>query len=367
MYLSEEFLSQYKHKKPPFGGNGLGEFVYLRTYSRWLPEKQRRETWQETCQRVVEYSMSLYQGPATYEDLASEAMALYDTLFHLRAFPAGRTLWIGGTKAAQDVPLANYNCSFVVIDDFEKFVELFYALMVGSGVGFRVLPEDVSNLPDVNTKAVLANKPYHGKIPDERIEDSMRFEEDGNVYIVVGDSKNGWIQSLRFYFDAITRKDVQAVMINYDSVRPYGEPLKTFGGRASGHQSLRDMFKFIHRTVTSGNKRLTPLQCLDIANTIGYYVVAGGVRRTSEIGLFDIHDDQVMNAKTGLFDPKHPNHGIHTRYMSNNSVYFKEKPTKEQLFGIIEGIKQSGEPGFVNAEAASKRRPYFKGVNPLCA
>lgn len=276
MYLSEEFLLQYDDKIPPFGGNGLGEFVYLRTYSRWMPEKQRRETWQETCQRVVDYSMSLYQGPASFDDLVKEAQELYDDLFYMRSFPAGRTLWIGGTKAADISPLANFNCSFVVIDGFEKFTELFYALMVGSGVGLRILPEDVEKLPNVNTKVVLANKPYHGKQPRERIEDSMQFEEDGNVYIVVGDSKNGWIQALRFYFDAIIRKDVQAVMINYDSVRPYGEPLKTFGGRASGHQSLRDMFKFIHRVVTSGNKRLTSLQCLDIANTIGYYVVAGG-------------------------------------------------------------------------------------------
>ena len=128
MYLSDDFVSQYKDKNAPFGGNGLGNFVYLRTYSRWRDEDMRREEWSETVRRVVEYSMKLYQGPATKEELTTEAQYMFDTMFNLRLFPAARTMWIGGTEAERKFGTANFNCSFVVVDKIEAFVETFHLL-----------------------------------------------------------------------------------------------------------------------------------------------------------------------------------------------------------------------------------------------
>lgn len=371
MYLTDEFLSQYTNKTPPFGGNGLGQFVYLRTYSRWRDDDMRREKWAETVKRVVEYSMKLYQGPASYDQLRKEAEYMFDTMFNLRLFPAGRTMWIGGTEAERKFGTANFNCSFVVVDKIEAFVETFHLLMVGAGVGFRILPEDVAKLPKFNTKIVVAHKPYHGKVKAERVEETLVFEDnDGiktSVLIVVGDSKAGWVKALEEYLAAMQRDDVESIVINYDSVRPAGEILKTFGGRASGHQALKYMFRAIHKVIVHAPKgKLRPIDAMDIQNHIGANVVVGGVRRTSEIALFGADDNEVLNAKVDLWSPGSKNYGNDHRGMSNNSIFFNNKPSKETLLDIFKRIQTNGEPGFVNAESARKRRPNFQGLNP-CA
>lgn len=374
MYLTDDFISKYSNNDIPFGGNGLGFFVYLRTYSRWVDDKKRRETWIETIRRVIEYSMSLYKGPATYEELQEEAENLFDAMFHLKVFTAGRTLWIGGTEAERKFGSANFNCSFVVMDSIAALTDLFHLLMVGSGVGFRILPEDVAKLPTFNTHIVVAHKPYNGKKPNDRREDTVQFEEKeetpnslASVHIVVGDSKQGWVQALDYYLQAMQRNDVESIIFNYDSVRPMGEKLKTFGGRASGHTALKRMFRNIHKTVKNAKMgALLPIHVLDIANHIGYNVVVGGVRRTSQIALFDINDKDVLNAKVGLWDTQSANYGNDQRGMSNNSIFFNEKPSRDVLLDIFQRIQNNGEPGFVNAEAARKRRPNFQGLNP-CA
>ncbi len=370
-YLTPQFLSGYDTKEVPFGGNGLGLFVYLRTYSRWLPDKGRRENWRETVQRVVEYSMNLYTGPATKDQLQKEAELMFDAMFNLRVFTAGRTLWIGGTAAEKRFGSANFNCSFVVMDKISAFTDLFHLLMVGAGVGFRILFDDVNKLPAFNTHIVVAHKPYNGKSADQRREDTVQFEESegdlASVHIVIGDSKQGWVTALELYLQAMQRKDVESIIFNYDSVRPYGEELKTFGGRASGHQALKRMFRNIHKTIKSAaDGSLLPIHVLDIANHIGHNVVVGGVRRTSEIALFDQDDSTVLNAKVGLWEQGSTNYGNDQRSMSNNSIFFESKPSKEQLLDIFHRIQDNGEPGFVNAVAARKRRPNFEGLNP-CA
>jgi adenosylcobalamin-dependent ribonucleoside-triphosphate reductase len=373
-YLSDKFLAQYDSKEVPFGGNGLGHFVFLRTYSRWLEDKQRRETWRETAHRVVDYSMALYNGPANKQELEKEAEQMFDALFNLKVFTAGRTLWIGGTESAKRFGSANYNCSFVVFDKLSAFTDLFHLLMVGAGVGFRILFDDVLQLPSFNTHIVVAHKPYNGKVIGERREDTVIFEESSgdfgdlaSVHIVIGDSKSGWVDALGAYIQTMLRNDVESIIFNYDSVRPAGEVLKTFGGRASGHQALKRMFRNIHKVIKNApNGKLFPLHVLDIANHIGANVVVGGVRRTSEIALFDQNDDAVLNAKVGLFEDGHTNFGNDQRFMSNNSIFFETKPTRERMLDIFERIQYNGEPGFVNAPAARKRRPNFNGLNP-CA
>jgi ribonucleoside-diphosphate reductase alpha chain/ribonucleoside-triphosphate reductase len=364
-FLWNKFLDKYPDN--PKWNSILGQFVYLRTYSRFNQGKGRREHWKETCQRVVEYSMSLYSGPASFEELQLEAEHLFDEMFNLRLFTAGRTMWIGGTDAAKKFPLSNFNCSFTVVDSLEAFVDAFYLMMLGTGVGFRVLPTDVVQLPDINTKAVVAHKPYHPKAnKEDRIEVTQVYRESGSVYIVVGDSKEGWVDALRIYLETLSNGEpVESIMINYDSVRPQGELLKTFGGRASGHTALRDMFKQIHRVMCRGTNRMNTVQAMDIMNIIGSCVVVGGVRRSSEITLFSIDDKEIMDAKVDLWS--NPDKAEFTyRSMSNNSVYFTEKPTVAQLKDIFGRVINNGEPGFVNAQAAASRRPYYAGTNP-CA
>ncbi|MCI6289774.1 MAG: ATP cone domain-containing protein, partial [Clostridiales bacterium] len=139
--LSREFLSKYKHAPSPMGE--LGSFVYSRTYSRYIPQLNRREFWWETVRRAVEYNCSL--APTTRE----EAEKLYDNIYNLRQFLSGRTLWVGQTPVSEAYPMANYNCAFEVIDDYHAYHDLFYLLMVGSGVGVRVLKSDAEKLPPI--------------------------------------------------------------------------------------------------------------------------------------------------------------------------------------------------------------------------
>ncbi len=369
--LSDEFISKYKHGKSPL--KELGNFVYYRTYSRWLKEEKRREDWWETVRRAVEYNCSLVPTSR------SEAEELFDNIYHLRQFLSGRTFWVGNTDVAKYYPMANYNCSFQIINSLEAFVDVFYLLMIGSGVGVRILKEDVEKLPKLRTDFEIVHKDYTPMRMEEREDNtSLEFFYNHTAKITIGDSKEGWVQSLDIFLKLIANNEfrkIQTIIIDYDHVRPKGERLKTFGGTASGHSSLKDMFDKIYKTIkkasfnTSEKKlKLKPIDCLDIANIIGENVVVGGVRRTAEIVLLDADDTEAIDAKSGLYkqvDGKWiVDQEIIHRQMSNNSIYYLEKPTREKLHWQIERMRYSGEPAWVNAEAGSKRRPNFNGVNP---
>ncbi|WP_066496525.1 ribonucleoside-triphosphate reductase, adenosylcobalamin-dependent [Abyssisolibacter fermentans] len=369
--LSDEFISKYKHKASPM--KQLGSFVYYRTYSRWLPDQKRREYWWETVRRAVEYNCSLVH--TTRE----EAEKLYDNIYNLRQFLSGRTFWVGNTKVAQNYPMANYNCAFQVIEEFESFRDLFYLLMVGSGVGVRVLKNDIEKLPKVRTDYELIHMDYSPVNMNEREDStSLQFYFNNSVKITIGDSKEGWVQSLDFFFKMLYSneyRNIKTIVVNYNHVRPKGERLKTFGGTASGHSSLKNMFTKIDKVIKkrgliedSNRVELKPIDCMDVANIIGENVVVGGVRRTAEIVLMDSDDEECIEAKSNLYkqiDGKWIiDNEIAHRQMSNNSIYYTKKPTREKLHWMLERMRYSGEPGFVNEVAGAKRRTNMNGVNP---
>ncbi|WP_026478148.1 ribonucleoside-triphosphate reductase, adenosylcobalamin-dependent [Alkaliphilus transvaalensis] len=369
--LTDEFISRYKHRPSPM--KQLGDFVYYRTYSRWLPEEGRREYWWETVKRAVEYNCSLVTTTR------AEAEKLYDNIYNLKQFLSGRTFWVGNTPVAKNYPMANYNCSFIVIDSFDAFKDLFYLLMIGSGVGARILKGDVVQLPKVRSNYQIIHKDYTPIAPEEREDStSLEFLHNNTVKITVGDSKEGWTQSLDFLFKIIYSneyRNIKTIIVSYDHVRPQGEKLKTFGGTASGHSSLKNMFIKINKVIEKrgfieGTKRfkLRPVDCLDIANIIGENVVVGGVRRTAEMILIDPADQESIDAKTNLYKQIDGqwivDKDIIHRQMSNNSIYYEKKPTREVLHWQMEKMRYSGEPAWINAEAAMKRRPNMNGVNP---
>jgi len=349
----------------------LGNFVYYRTYSRYLPNEGRREYWWETVRRAVEYNCSL--APINVH----EAEELYDNIFNLRQFLSGRTLWTGNTDVSLKYPMSNFNCAFTVIDNFKAFSDAFYLLMIGSGVGFRILKEDVEVLPKIRNNYDIIQEAYLPVNKDRRLENtSLSFTSKSSVKLVVGDSKEGWVESLKLFFELIASnmyKNIETIVVNYDNVRPKGEKLKTFGGTASGHESLRTMFVKIDNIIRNrkekGRFNLKSIDCLDIMNIIGENVVSGGVRRTSEIALIGVTDDESINAKNNIYTQGVNNTwiintSIQHRQMSNNSIFYTQKPTREKLHGHIKAVRFSGEPGWINEEAANKRRPNFKGVNP---
>lgn len=368
--LTREFLSPYKHAPNPM--EQLGSFVYTRTYSRFLPHIGRREFWWETVRRAVEYNCSLAPTPR------EEAEKLFDNIYHMRQFLSGRTLWVGNTPVADAYPMANYNCAFEVIDDFHAYHDLFYLLMVGCGVGVRVLKDDAAKLPKIRTDMKILHKAYEPKPAAERLEFTDVTFTATTATLSIGDSKEGWAQALEHYFNLLTNNEyvkIRELVIVYDSIRPRGERLKSFGGTASGYESMMAMLAKIHKVIAAAGARegavrtqLKPIDLLDIANIIGENVVSGGVRRTSEIGLIDADDKTCIEAKSRLYRQVNGrwelDKSISHRQMSNNSIYYRKKPTREMLHWHLQQMRYSGEPGWINEEAGRRRRPNFNGCNP---
>lgn len=430
--LTNDFLEKYPDY--PEYMTPLGLFTFYRTYARFLPDHKRRETWKETIARAVEYNVGLdikhrnKTGlPIPHEWLREEAQDLFDNVFNLRQFPSGRTLWVGGTKVSESYPMANFNCSFTNIEKWDDLCELFYLLMLGSGVGFKCTPDMASRLAPIRTNTHLILSEYNPVPVDYRLENTdVRQLENGFAKIYVGDSKEGWRDALKHYLLLLTDakyEHVHTIKISFNSVRPKGERLKTFGGTASGPEPLREMFAGIDdvlknkidssltpiETDERGYGRVRPIHILDIGNLIGNNVVSGGVRRTAEIFLFDPSDMECLFAKYGIngfwsehhfeqheevrrqlqkmgitppawFDslsfksydnavngpaPFHyGRNNITHRRLSNNSLALEGKPSPDLLHLIFLMIQLDGEPGFINLEAARKRRDNMQGVNP---
>lgn len=358
--LREEFLKSYPDFPPHM--ENLAKLVYYRTYSRWLPEEGRRETWKETCARAVEYNCSL--APTS----AYEAQRLFDNMFNLKQFISGRSLWIGGSEASKKTKLANFNCSFVVIDSIKSLCDLFYLLMVGTGVGVRILPSDVNELPRFRQNVILHHQ-YNKHSTKQKGRENTYVETDGDMRIIhIGDSKEGWVDALKAYLLCLVEPDAPShIMLDYTEIRVKGATLSNFGGTASGYESIMDMFTKIHRVIQEGlfsskpvNGKLRPIHCLDICNLIGQNVVVGGVRRTAEIAIIDPHDEECVHAKDNI-QP-----GMEHRYMSNNSIFQEERPSREKIHELFNSIRTSGEPGIINVAEAKRRRADFAGVNPCC-
>lgn len=420
-FLGDDFLGNYPDF--PLHMSPLGQFVYYRTYSRFIPELGRRETWKETCRRSVDYNIKLaYQHlkkiglHVDIRKLEEEAEGLFDNMFNLRQFLSGRTLWVGGAEngVADLYPLANFNCSFLNIRSWADLGDLFYLLLVGTGVGFKCTKEMAVGLSPIRTNVTLLSSEYKPLPKHQRLERSeVNVLDNGFAKIYVGDSKEGWVESLRLYLEILTKKEyenIHTVKISYNSVRPKGERLKRFGGTASGHEPLREMFEGIDKVLKNeidqylepivsdekGYGKVRPIHILDIGNLIGANVVVGGVRRTAEIFLFDHDDYECMMAKYGIngfwteeqlehhrrvgellgenkpvwFDTIQKvgdgRHGLDHRRMSNNSIAFMKQPSKEFLHLVFTLMQLEGEPGFVNLEEANRRRPNAEGLNP-CA
>lgn len=386
-FIKPETISKYKHLPDPFTTE-LGKIVYYRTYSRPVESENRRENWWETVARVVEYSSFLEKEalsrtrPVTSHDVArlqKEADELFDAIFNLKLFPSGRSLWVANTLSSKMYPLSNFNCSFVTIDAFKKFSEIFSVLMLGTGAGLSVEKQYINKLPKVNTKIEIIHKDIKRVVKSARKEYSeLKQMAENVVEIVVGDSKFAWSTALDFYFQIITQKqykDIEFIIVNYDNVRPAGERLKTFGGYASGEQAIKQMFEKINKLVVSKRDsgqwyKIKPIDALDIATIIAENVISGGVRRSSEIVFCDPDDKEVIEAKNNLYmknenDEWVTNNDLIHRSLSNNTILYKKRPTRQQLSQQFQSMRFSGEPGFGNLEEMQRRRPDAQGGNPL--
>ena len=272
------------------------QFIHLSRYARWDYEKGRRETWDETVERYFDFFTGHLKETCGYSLENGERVKLEKAVKELKVMPSMRCLMTAG-PALEKENVAGYNCSYVKIDSLRSFDEILYVLMNGTGVGFSVEEEYCNKLPS---------------IPDELYETETT--------IVVADSKLGWARAFKelislLYGGHIPKWDTT-------KVRAAGEPLKTFGGRASGPEPLIDLFKFTVSTIKNAlGRKLKPVECHDIVCKIAEIVVVGGVRRSALISLSNLNDREMRFAKHGEWYKDNVQ-----RALANNSVNYKEKP-----------------------------------------
>lgn len=302
-FLSTKFVEDYV-KNNPKPLNELGEFVYYRTYSRWLNNKGRREYWYETVKRVVEYSMALEFSHVKkmgfkpdLKKLKKEAQKLFVNIYQTKQFPSGRSLWIANAneKVNEKFVLGNFNCSFVLVEKWNDLKDIFYALLVGTGVGIRSTKKTSKKMPKIRTNVKVLHSEYEPVLPEQRLEHTnVKVLDNGFAKIYVGDSKEGWTEALDEYLRILSDKqfdNIHTIKFSYNSIRPKGERLKTFGGTASGYEPLKEMFEGFGKVLNNeidtsldpietdeqGYGQIRPIHILDMVNLIGNNVVVGGV------------------------------------------------------------------------------------------
>tara|TARA_R110000824_G_scaffold1291_2_gene6722 strand:+ start:55 stop:1920 length:1866 start_codon:yes stop_codon:yes gene_type:complete len=315
--------------------NEVSEFIYKRTYSRWLDKEGRREEWPETIERFI--SFVILKNPNIPEKTI-EKIRKY--MIKFAVMPSMRFLWAAGPAANFDNTCI-YNCAFGKINSVEAFAECLYILMCGTGFGFSVEQEEVMKLPEV-----------------PEIKSGLALAK-----VVIKDSKAGWADSVKTLMGSLY--DGQNLYFDYSVIRPEGARLNTMGGRASGPAPLIKLHDFIRETMhNSQGRKLTTLEAHDICNQIAEIVVVGGVRRSSQISLSDLNDKEMRHAKEWPFPIK--------RAMANNSAVFRDKPSAAEFLKEWASLALSGtgERGIFNLNAAQSRAPsrryapLIQGTNP---
>ncbi len=321
------------------------EFIHLSRYSRWLPEKERRETWTETVGRYFDFFKEHLDDLHGFKLTKALRDELEEAVLAQRVMPSMRCMMTAG-EALKRENIAGYNCSYIAIERQQSFDEILYVLMNGTGVGFSVERQYISELPHIA-------EDFH----------------PSDTTITVADSKLGWAKAFKeliglLYIGQIPRWDLS-------KVRAAGMPLKTFGGRASGPEPLEALFNFSVTTFQrAAGRKLSSLECHDIVCKIAEVVVVGGVRRSALISLSNLSDDRMRDAKSGQW---WINDG--QRALANNSACYTEKPDMGVFMSEWKALydSKSGERGIFNRASAVKmaaangRRnteDYAFGTNP---
>jgi len=321
--------------KKYFEGNVLGEFVYLRTYAKWMPEEGRRETWIETVDRYVNFMRENLGDKLTEKEYTEVRTGILKQ----EVMPSMRLMQFSG-EAARRCNTCGYNCTFTAPTKLSDFAEIMYLSMQGCGVGFAVESQNVEQFPQIMKQAGK-------KLATHKI----------------ADSKEGWCDALTLGVTTwYSGKDIE---FDFSDIRPAGARLKVMGGKASGPEPLRSLLAFARERILSRQgRRLRSIDVHDIICKIGECVVAGGVRRTAMISLSDLDDLEMRDAKKGQFYMTDPH-----RSVANNSAVYETQPTNAQLMDEWVALMKSGsgERGIFNrgalAETMPKRRKdYFKEV-----
>ena len=303
-------------------------FIALSRYAKYYDGKGR-ETWGDTVQRYMDNVVHPKAGKDSYVKAIGEA------IMNLEVMPSMRAMMTAGPALDRD-NTAGYNCSYLPVDDPKSFDEAMYILLCGTGVGFSVERQYVSNLPEV---------------PELFYSDTV---------VVVKDSKEGWAKAFRQVLALLWAGEIPKWDVS--RVRPAGARLKTFGGRASGPAPLVELFNFAITTFKNAQgRKLSSVECHDLMCFIGQIVVVGGVRRSAMISLSNLSDDRMRHAKSGQWWET-----ASWRALANNSVCYTEKPDMETFMrewtALVES--KSGERGIFNREASKKQAEKYDRRDP---
>lgn len=316
------------------------EFIYKSRYAKWLEDQNRRENWNETVDRLVDYYAEQIEG---FGDLTETEV--WNAIYNLEVMPSMRALMTAG-PALDRCHVPAYNCAYLPVDSPRSFDESMYILMCGTGVGYSVETKYVDQLPRI----------------------SEEFENTDTV-VVVADSKEGWAKAFRELISLLIAGQVPSWDVS--KLRPAGARLKTFGGRASGPDPLVRLFRFtVNLFKNAAGRRLTSLECHDLMCMVADVVVVGGVRRSAMISLFDCTDDRMSTSKSGAWWEA----SGHRRLANNSAVYDNRRPDIGFFMKKWKELydSKSGEPGFFSRYACQRivgrsgRRDasYDFGTNP---
>lgn len=303
----------------------LGEFVYYRTYSRWIEEENRRETWIETVDRYMSF-MKENLGKMLKDP---EYKEVREAILNQESMPSMRLLQFAG-PATRKTNVCAYNCSFIAPSAFQDFAEIMYISMCGTGVGFSVESQNIQALPQIKQQTGK-------KLPTH----------------IIADTKEGWADAL--HLGIKTWYEGNDIEFDYSQLRPAGARLKTMGGRSSGPEPLKRLLDFARMKILKRQgRRLTNLDAHDIICCIGDCVVSGGVRRSALISLSDLDDEAMRDCKKGQFYLTEPQRSI-----ANNSAVYLQKPTNAEFLDEWVALMKSGagERGIFNRGGLSKTLP----------
>jgi ribonucleoside-triphosphate reductase len=306
----------------------LSDIVVYNKYAKYVPSKQRRETWEELVTRNKEMHQE------KFPQLKEEIEDVYKMVYSKKVLPSMRSLQFAGKPIAINNARI-FNCSFLPIDDFRAFSETMFLLLSGCGVGFSVQQHHIENLPEIH------------KATKEK-----RF--------LIGDSIEGWADAVRAIMKAYLGKTKTMPIFDYRDIRPKGAELITVGGKAPGPEPLKECLFQIQKVLDrkKDGEQLSSIEAHDIICHIADAVLSGGIRRAALISLFDLHDNEMLTSKHGAWWELNPQRGR----ANNSAVVIRHKVRKKDFLGLWGKIvaSNSGEPGV-----------YFSndkdwGTNPCC-
>lgn len=340
--------------------------VTRRTYNRPLNEAGTEfETWEMTVDRVIDHQKWLWERAKGSNLAGTELMELEEfraLMYDRKVSVSGRTLWLGGTDVSKKREASQFNCSFGRIETVHDVVDAFWLLLQGCGVGFEPVVGTLNGFAKEAEVEVWRSDRHDGG--HERNKTELRTLDGGyRVYrLTIGDSAEAWAKSIGKLL--ALKEPVDRIILDFSQIRPAGIRLKGYGWISSGDETISKAFEKICEIMNKrAGRLLTRIDILDLLNHLGTTLSS---RRSAEIAVMPVTDaevDEFISAKKDWWL-----HNNAHRQQSNNSIMFYAKPTKWELSYIFDRMEEAGgsEPAFINAEAAKKRAPHFKGVNP-CA